>query len=136
MRQYLQGLLTTIAMIVAVLIADFLARLIFNSAILTIVSVTSAVACLGTLGYLFKRWNGPLIFAPDGKSMSRLLPFLLGVGTVLGPIDLIHASFPIPGVIPLANLALLALSIPLAGISAFGPMLVGSIFWKHEPTWL
>lgn len=43
-------------------------------------------AGLAALGYVYKRWNGPLIFADDGKAVARLIPFLLGVGTLVGPV--------------------------------------------------
>jgi len=123
-------------MLAAVLVVFLLFRLLFGSEVGGIVAAIGALAASGALGYFFKRWNGPLIFAADGKAMSRLWPFLFGVGMVLGPIKISQAQFPIPGISMLANLALLFLSVPLAGMSAMGPMLIGSIFWKREPTWL
>jgi hypothetical protein len=136
MRQYLQGLGCILAVVAFVLIAALINRLTglhMPEAALTLIILGLLIA----IGYVYKRWNGPLFFAKDGKAMSRLWPFLLGVGTVLGPAKLfLSGTFPIPGVIPLVNAALLALSPVLAGMSMIGPMIVGSVFWKREPTWL
>ncbi len=136
MKQYLQGL-GCIAVLILVTGAAALAGRPFVSpegmeALIGGVFLLGAVS----LGYVYKRWNGSLIFTKDGKGFTRLFPFLFGVGTILGPLKLFLGPFPVPDVIPLINMLLLVLSVPLSGMSALGAMLVGSVFYKREPTWL
>lgn len=136
MRQYLQGLGCILSVATFVMVAALNNRLTgvqVPEGLLTVMILGLLVA----IGYFYKRWNGPLFFAKDGKAWSRLWPFMLGVGTILGPAKLfLTGTFPIPGESPVVNALLLALSPVLAGISMVGPMLLGSLFWKREPTWL
>ena len=104
-----------------------------SEAVLTIAIGVLMVAA----GYWYTRWNGPPIFSADGQGPSRLALFLLGMGTLSGPLQLVMSdSFPIPGVIPLANASLLVLSPIFAAMSMIGPILLGSVFWRRDATWL
>jgi hypothetical protein len=136
MKQYLQGLGCIVALILITGIATLAGRPFVSREGMEI--LIGGVLILGaiTLGYVYKRWNGPLMFAKDGKGIKRLFPFLLGLGTILGPVKLFLGPFPVQDVIPLVNVLLLVASVPLSGMSALGPMLVGSLFYKREPTWL
>jgi hypothetical protein len=135
MKQYLQGLGCMLAVVVLIPVlglASNVAGRRLPGEVVSVVVVGSFIA----FGYLYKRWNGPLLQAEDGKGLLRLLRFCLGVGTVIGPLNLfLGDDFPVQGVIPLANAFLLVLS-PISGLSIIGFMLLGSVFWKREPTWL
>ena len=136
MKQYLQGL-GCIGALVAFITGVAFATRSFMSRDGTEVLIGS-IFILGaiSLGYIYKRWNGPLLLEKDQKAFARLVPFILGIGTILGPIKLFMSPFPIPDVIPLVNLLMLVLCVPLSGMSVLGGMLIGSLFYKREPTWL
>lgn len=136
MKQYLQGLGCVAILIVVIVGAAFATRSVMSRDDTGFLIGGLFIIGAVSLGYIYKRWNGPLIFASDQKAVTRLIPFLLGIGTILGPIKLFLGPFPIPDVIPLVNMLLLVISVPLSGMSVFGGMLIGSCFYKREPTWL
>lgn len=136
MKQFLQGAACTFALILIIAAVSVASRAVLDAEGLELLITVMLFLGGGVMGYLCKRWNGPFLFGKDGKGTSRVFRFLLGVGIILGPVKLALGPFPIPDVIPLVNLLLIVLCVPLAGLSVFGPMLVGSWFYKEEPTWL
>ena len=136
MKQYIQGAACTTLLILIVLTMVLAARTRLSARETGFAISLFFISGSVFIGYIYKRWNGPLFFAEDGKSLIRLTPFLLGVGTVLGPTKLLLSPISIPTSIPLVKIFLFVISIPLAGATILGAMLVGSLFHRRAPTWL
>ena len=83
-------------------------------------------------GYFYKKSYGPFMLSQDGKAQSRLMQFLLGVGTSWGPASLYVNNFPISGSHPIMNLTLLLISVPMMGISIAGILFLGGLFYKDK----
>ena len=123
MKLYLEGLGNGLAVICLVAVAALLSRhTAYLEAVITLTFLILAVAS----GFVYKKRHGPLVWAPDGKGFGRLFQFLLGFGTLLGPLKLAVNGFPIQEVIPAVNLGLLIASVPLSGLSLAGPFFIGS----------
>ncbi|MES1947883.1 hypothetical protein C84B14_11052 [Salinisphaera sp. C84B14] len=87
-----------------------------------------SVALIG--GYVYRVKNGPLIYADDGVEIAVkcLAFFVLGCGAILGPFKTLIIGNVFGGFSFFVALAVVAISVPLSGMSVLGAMLVGSLF--------
>lgn len=87
----------------------------------------------GTLlvGYLYRRWNGPMFSAPDRGGLGRLVRFILGAGTLPGLARILGSDSPLEDATSLVGLSKLLLSVPLSGMGVIGPMFIGSLFYRE-----
>jgi len=125
MRYFRQGLVSGLTILVTVFAISAVMRSIATAAIAQFASLIVGVGGMVAMGFLYRRWNGPLIFTNGGMSFGPIFRFTLGVGVILGLFRVasaIAAGRPLP--IPMAIIALL-LS-PLSGIGLIGPMSLGS----------
>jgi len=79
---------------------------------------------------MYKKNIGPLVFSDDGKAVNRLFKYIFGVGMVWGPAKLFLAGFPISEANPIFNIGLVLLSVPMAGMSVIGALLIGGMFYR------
>lgn len=129
MRYFRQGLLSILS-ILAVAFATFsVMRWLFTPAIADFASYVVAVAGMTAMGFLYRQWNGPLLFTRDGVSHVALFRFALGAGVILGPLKVAGALSEGGPLSVVLVIVLLLMSPVLAGLSVIGPMIVGSWFF-------
>lgn len=121
------GLYTFIATVAAIMIAmqfknDDITKLI--------IGITVIVSWL-LVGFFFKKNYGSLLsIATDAKRIKGIWYYILGVGLLWGPAKLFITDYPIPESSLLINIALALVSVPLAGASVIGALLIGGIFYR------
>ncbi|MDH5447100.1 MAG: hypothetical protein OEY52_16245 [Gammaproteobacteria bacterium] len=95
-----------------------------------IVGITVIVSWL-VVGYFFKKHHGSVfsIFT-DAKKLRGIWYYIIGAGIIWGPVKLFSSEFPIPDVNPIVNIALIVVSVPLAGMSVIGALIIGGIFYR------
>jgi hypothetical protein len=131
---YLQGLASMVALAaVSTAVAFFVGALFPGEA-----GAIAGVFCFAfgsvVVGYLYRRWNGPLFDASDRGGPGRLLRFILGAGTVLGLARMLGSESPLQDATPLVAIGTLLLSVPISGMGFIGPMFIGSLFYREPPS--
>jgi hypothetical protein len=125
-----KGVIHGIIVLLAAIVSVIVASLIENEDISELLIGLTVIVGWLVVGYMYKKNIGPLIFSEDGKAVNRLIKYIFGVGMVWGPAKLFLADFPVPDVNPIFNIALALLSIPMAGMSVFGALLIGGMFYR------
>jgi len=129
MGYFRQGFLSVLSILAMAFAIYGIMRLGFTTAFADFAFYVAAVSGMIAMGFLYRRWNGPLVFTRDGPSFAGLSRFALGGGVILGPLKVASATAegaPVP--IGLA-IALLLVSPLFAAASLVGPMLFGSWFF-------
>lgn len=128
-----QGIIVLLATVLAVLFAALFHSKDFSE---LAVGITVFVGWF-VAGYFYKKRYGSIIysicFSGRGKEYANgLIHYAMGVGLVWGPAKLFAAGFPIHDVLPIFNIALLLLSIPMSGASVVGALIIGGLFYKDK----
>jgi hypothetical protein len=132
MRVYIEGLLLGVASVVVMLLGGYsVSGFVGVDRLALVISLLGAAVFLAA-GYFYKKHHGPLAFSQDGKAIGRTTRFLLGIGTIIGPVKLLFsgiASLKLSGI----GIAVLAVCcIPLSGMSVFPLILIGSLFCRAK----
>ena len=88
-------------------------------------------------GYFYKKRYGSIfysLFFSERKKeyVNGLIHYTMGVGLIWGPAKLLASGFPIHDVLPIFNIALLLLSIPLSAMSVVGALIIGGLFYRDK----
>lgn len=129
MRYFRQGLVSVLSILAMAFAIYGIMRLGFATEIAEFTFHVAGVSGMMAMGFMYRRWNGPLVFTSEGVSVGRLSRFALGGGVILGPLNMAGAiaeGAPLPSAIAIA---LLLVSPLLAAASLVGPMLFGSWFF-------
>lgn len=127
-----QGIIILLATVLAVLFASLFHRKDFTE---LAVGVTVLVGWF-VAGYFYKKRYGSIfysLFFGRGKEYaSGLIHYTMGVGLIWGPAKLFASGFPLHDVLPIFNIALLLLSIPMSAMSVVGALIIGGLFYKDK----
>lgn len=104
MRYFRQGLLSILGILATAFAVYGGMRVAFTTAVADAAFYLVAVAGMMAMGFMYRRWNGPLIFTRDGISVGSLSRFALGGGVVLGPLN-VSSAFAEGGPIPVVFVA-------------------------------
>jgi len=127
---YKQGAIYGVIVLAIAFVAGLIANQIGGEQWAEIIIGLSVLIAWGIVGYLYRKKIGPMFFSEDGKAVIRLMKFGIGVGVVWGPAKLYLSNFPVPDVLPIWNLLLAILAIPLAGLSVVGVLVIGGWFYR------
>jgi len=97
-----------------------------------IIGVTLIVSWL-VVGYYFKKQYGSLFsIAIDPLKVKGIGYYILGVGLIWGPAKLLATDLPMENINPIIYFMLIVLSVPFAGMSAIGALVVGGMFHRDK----
>ena len=122
MNRYLVGVLHSICIGTFVFAAGLLWRGSPNQE--SVINLSAAIAVV-TSGYINRKNYGSILTIFLEGPKGALSQFILGLGTIIGPVKLMASGFPIEGALPIFNALFLVLCIPFGGLSLFPFLIIG-----------